>query len=364
MLHVLACDNWGGTEVQVTTQIIRSDAPDRSHAVAILDRPGVLRSGLRESGVPVVSLAGRGGRFGMLVRLTRLLRAHTFDVVECYGFKSGLLTRAASLLGGRPPVLVGVRGLHFTEAEDPDGPKTRLVLALERILGRWAVGYDANSHGARDFLVERGFPASKFTVIANGVDADAFERAAHGPRERVRLVNVARFVPRKRHEILIEALALLRDQGIEVACELIGYGPTEDAVRKRAAEAGVEGVEFCGRMSQPEINQRLAAADIFVLNSLWEGMPGSVLEAMSASLPVVATDVSGTNEVVRHGETGLLVPPDDPRALADAIAKLARSADLRRSMGAAGRARIERDFSFERVVSEKSALYARIAGAE
>ncbi len=359
---MLASDNWGGTEVQVATQILRGDAAACDEAVAVLEPPGVLHEHLRENGVAGVSLAGRGGGPGMLLRLARLLRRGRFDVVEAYGFKAGLLSRAATGLVGGPRVLIGVRGLHFTEAEDPDGAKTRFVLGVERQLARWTHGYDANSCGARDFLVGRGFPAKKFTVIPNGVDLPARSRVARRGDEPVRLISVARFVPRKRHTVLIKALERLRDAGLGVNCELVGYGPTEPEVRRLADASELNGhLDFAGRLGQPEIAARLAQADIFVLNSLWEGMPGSILEAMAAGLPVVATDVSGTNEVVVNGETGLLVPPDDPGALADAIATLVRDGALRLSMGAAARRRAETQFSFERVVLEKAALYRRVA---
>jgi glycosyltransferase involved in cell wall biosynthesis len=113
-------------------------------------------------------------------------------------------------------------------------------------------------------------------------------------------------------------------------------------------------VHFPGRLSPDEVRERLLRADVFVLASAWEGMPGSALEAMAVGLPVVATDVTGTNEVVVHGETGLLVPPDDPVALATALATMLTDAGLCRSLGAAARRRVAAVFSVDRLVRERT----------
>jgi len=301
---------------------------------------------------------------GAAVRLARLLRRERIDLVEAYGFKCGLVARVACLLGRRPALVIAVRGLHFTEAEDPDGLKTRFVLAVERALEPTVARYDANSRGARNFLVGRGFAASRFTVIVNGVDAEsvpAANLAVHtGPPA---IVCVARFVPRKRHDVLIRALAQVRDAGQDFRCELIGYGPTVAEAEALVAEFGLgDRVGFAGRLDQPAIARRLATADIFILTSLWEGMPGSVLEAMAAALPVVGSDVNGTNEVIVSGVTGTLVPPADVEATAAALLELARDPGLRVRMGRAGRERIEREYSFERVVAEKEAFYCELLG--
>jgi glycosyltransferase involved in cell wall biosynthesis len=116
-----------------------------------------------------------------------------------------------------------------------------------------------------------------------------------------------------------------------------------------------EAVTFTGvRADVPKI---LAALDLFVLPSLWEGMPNAVLEAMAAGLPVVATAVGGTPEVVMDGVTGLLVPPQDPSALAQAIERLLRDPDLRRTMGRAGRRRVEQHFDVRETVRQVEDLY-------
>ena len=348
----------------MSTQVLLSDATHPRQDVAILDPPGVVHARLSAAGVGVTSLAGPGGLAGASWRLSRLLARGGYDVLESYGFRAGLVARAGLglALPRRPPRLViGVRGLHFTEAEEPNGRKTRLVLAIERLLSPTVAQYDANSHGARSFLISHGFSESKMTVIVNGVDADVPTSRPADVTTPV-IVCTARFVPRKRHDVLLAALALLRDGGVDFRCELIGYGPTLETARRRCVALGLEGhVTFLGRQSQSAVTERLAEGHIFVLNSLWEGMPGGVLEAMAAGLPVVGTDVNGTNEVVIDGETGLLVLADDPTALAAALGRLIADPAERGSMGTAGRLRITSEFSFANVVRSKASLYRTLA---
>lgn len=364
VLHLLPCDDWGGTEVQISTQVLLTDPAECEQAVVILQPPGVVYERLQAGGVPVYSIGSRVGLVGSLRQLARILRSSQFDAIEAYGLKAGILARIAVRLGPRIPVVIGVRGLHFTSAnEEGVGLNTRTVLRLERALSRWVHTFDANSRGARNFLVANGFDSRKFTVIVNGVQTNSVPMASHDHPGPPKIICVARFVPLKRHELLLRALAEVKARGVDFRCELIGYGPSLDHCRALAEELGLaEQVTFAGRVPQEEIRRRLADADLFALVSIWEGMPGSVLEAMAAGLPVVGTDVNGTNEVVVDGDTGLLVPPDDLDALRTALLTLIEDRDLRVAMGARGRERVEDRFSFERVVAEKVAFYATVAG--
>lgn len=122
------------------------------------------------------------------------------------------------------------------------------------------------------------------------------------------VVSVARLVPLKRHNILLHGLAEMVREGSDLRCELIGYGPGEQRLRRLTHDLELnDRVAFLGRLGQAEILDRLTAADLFVLMSQYEGMPGSVLEAMASGLPVIATAVAGTREVVVDGVTGILV---------------------------------------------------------
>ncbi len=199
-------------------------------------------------------------------------------------------------------------------------------------------------------------------VVHNGVEfapaqktRDAV-RASLGFEQRVVLINVASFYPVKAQEVLVKAAALLKSRGLPVVTLFLGDGVERSNVEALARDSGLgsDDVRFLGfRNDVPDL---LAAADIFVLPSRAEGLPMSILEAMSHRLPVACTPVGGNPELVFDGEHGRLVPVDDPQALADALAPMVSDPELRQRQGEAGYRRVTNDFSFERT----SLLYENI----
>ena len=172
---------------------------------------------------------------------------------------------------------------------------------------------------------------------------------AQGASATVRLIMVARFQEQKDHGSLFTALETLED--LPWSLELIGDGP--DLVRWQTwvkARGWSERVRFSGQVL--DVPRRLGSADVFVLASLWEGFPRSILEAMRAGLPVVVSDVGGVRESVVDGRTGFVVPPKDPGALARRLAELMADGELRKSLGAEGRHRYEEEFTFDAMLSK------------
>jgi glycosyltransferase involved in cell wall biosynthesis len=173
------------------------------------------------------------------------------------------------------------------------------------------------------------------------------------------IVSVARFHPVKRHEDLIEALALLDEEQVAFRCIFVGSGQALENARSLAEQVGLkESTEFSGELAPDQVAALLKQADIFVLCSDWEGLPRSVMEAMAAGLPVVGTDVNGINELVIHRETGLLVPPRDPEALAHAIRTLLLDPELRIEMGRKGRSRVKDEFDLQKTTQQLEDFYA------
>jgi glycosyltransferase involved in cell wall biosynthesis len=170
---------------------------------------------------------------------------------------------------------------------------------------------------------------------------------------------VARLHRQKGLGDLLAAVAWVRERVPDVRLLLIGEGELRDELEAQARALGLSGaVIFAG--IRTDVAEIVAALDIFVLPSLWEGTSNAVLEAMAAGLPIVATAVGGTPEVVVDGVTGLLVPPRDPSALAGALVTLLQDADLRHRMGRAGRERVKQYFSLERMVRRTEALYEEL----
>lgn len=367
VLQALAGGGVGGTETSVFALAPRLRAGGVHVEVSLLDGHGAVSLPHRGGPIPVHDLtAGGGGLPGIALRFRRLLAGGRFDLVHLYGLRMATLGRAVARTLQRRPVLVhGIRGLHVTEGEDWSDRRTRAVLAVERRLSAWTDAYLANSRSAVDFLTGHGLPAGKFEVIPNGVDLDRWPSPAPRPAREVPVaVCVANFRPRKRQEDLVDAMALLSARGVGLSCRFAGAGPTLDDMRGRAASAGVAGqVSFDGPVPPADLPALLAGADIAVLPSAWEGMSMGMLESMAAGLPVVATDVPGTREVVVDGETGYLVPVRSPEALADRLADLARDPSLRARLGEAGRRRVEEHFDLRLNVRRHLDAYRRLVAA-
>jgi glycosyltransferase involved in cell wall biosynthesis len=167
---------------------------------------------------------------------------------------------------------------------------------------------------------------------------------------------VARLSPEKDIESLLKATALAAREDADLRLEVAGDGPCMAELRRAAAGFGIDGrVRFLGEVR--DVPALLARAGLFVLPSRTEGVSLTLLEAMASGLAVVATRVGGTPEVVAHGETGLLVPPGDPAALAAAVLRLRRDAFERERMGRAGRLRVERRFDVRRMTAAYERLY-------
>jgi glycosyltransferase involved in cell wall biosynthesis len=224
-----------------------------------------------------------------------------------------------------------------------------------------AVSREVQARYVRDLRV----PERKLTVVPNGIAVSPTVRAPD-PALRAELVKgrpdyvvltPARLHEQKGHTYLLEAAAQVPDATFVLA----GDGPLRARLEARARELGVaERCVFLGHRS--DIPELLAVADLFVLPSLYEGLPVSVLEAMAARRPVVATAIGGTDEAVTHELTGLLVPPSDPGALASAIRRLRSDPALAGRLAAAGRERVEGEFSSLATAGGVMRIYDELIG--
>ncbi len=223
----------------------------------------------------------------------------------------------------------------------------------------FAVSRDVAGRLASSFSI----PAAKLRVVYNGIDPGPFDAPVSpvlraeltGGTSRAVVLTSARLAAQKGLDTLLAAAALVPDAVFVIA----GDGPDRAVLETRARGLGIaERVRFLG--PRPDVPQLLAVADLFVLPSLFEGLPLAVLEAMAAAKPVVASRIGGTDEAVVESVTGLLVPPSDPGALAGAIRTVLADPQLALRLGAAGRARVIETFSAERMVQAVEASYGEL----
>lgn len=333
--------------------------PDRRSAVVAL--PAFTREmlGLRRSLVELIE------RYRIEVIQTHLLRSLDFLALS---LKAGRAGRGVKVYWTFHNANFDLRRDHLRRHGWLLEPKRRAHHLLYRLGARWADGLIAVAPEVKtSILATMPLPAGKIVVINNGVDAGRYRPAVDRAAVRRELglvdgdraiVVVATLKEQKGHRYLIEAASALADWFPTARFLFVGDGELRQDLTERIAARGLERrVRLLGtRQDVPEL---LAASDLFVLPSLWEGLSMALVEAMASGLPIVATEVSGTRQVLTHGETGLLVRPGDADALARAIAAMLADPARAAAMGEAARRHIETNFGARQQAAEHLALFSR-----
>lgn len=321
---------------------------------------GELACEVERIGIPV-SVLGVPKKMGLkgYIKLCNALKMGAFDIVHCHLLEGCWYGIPAGWLAGVPIRIAHLQNCHW-----------RLSLRA-RLFDRFAFTFADAAFGCSEavlrFYQQRmWYPMSKCHLVYNGVVTKRFEnlpskeearRALSLPSQKCVIVTtVARLVPQKGHVFLLEAAKEVVSKFKDVRFLLVGDGGLRAQLEHRVSTLGLaEHVCFLGQRT--DVPQILAASDIFVLPSLWEGLGLVLVEAGLAGLPVVATRVDGIVEVVEDGRSGFLVPPGDVRALAEAVQTLVEDALLRERMGMEGRAIALQRFSMERIASQVADLY-------
>jgi sugar transferase (PEP-CTERM/EpsH1 system associated) len=301
-----------------------------------------------------------GNDIGLVWRLYRLFRRERPEIVHTHAWGTLCEGLLAARLARVPVVIHGEHGTLQTRSH-----QVRMQRWAWRRVSRLL---SVSSRLAERMVREVGVSPDRVTVISNGVDLSRFSaassrdsRRAIGLPERGLVIGtVGRLVEVKNQAALLEAVATLVGEGVPCTLVIAGEGPLRPLLEERIRSLGLsDAVRLLGHRS--DIHHVFGALDLFVLPSRSEGMSNTILEAMASSLPVVATNVGGADEMVAHGETGLLVPAGDALALSGALRTLALDAAKRESMGRSGRLRMERQFSLETMIRKYEQLYLAAA---
>ena len=311
-----------------------------------------------------------------MFRLARLIRRERPAILHTHTAKAGAVGRIAALLAGsaRPPIIVHT--FHGHVLRGYFNPLTTLGFrTLERWLARITTVLVAVSPEVRDDLVRlRVAPESKFSVIRLGIQLDERIDALDDARAETRrqlgvspdafVVGwVGRMTAVKRTDDVLKALQRLVDGGVDAYLLLVGDGPDRDHLEQYAHELGVtKRCLFLGY--QEDVGRFYSAIDALLLPSANEGTPVSVIEALAAGRPAVATRVGGVPDVVREGVDGFLVEVGDAQGLADRLAELAADPERRARMGADGRARVIERYAVHRLVDDIDRLYRSLLAAD
>lgn len=360
--HVVESLERGGLERLVVDLVLAQREAGHECRVACLFREGVLAAELAPHGAEVVSCGKRNGMdFAALLRMRAAIAPGAGGVLHTHNAAAHYHAVAASP-GLRFSRIVNTR--HGMGDIDPSSRRERLYRqALRRTDSVVAV-----CEAARTKLADSGVAArGGLHAIPNGIRTERFSAATREARDALaralglaagtRIVGtVGRLHPAKDQAGLIGAFAMLHRTIPESALVVVGDGKLRAELESAAASAGVgHAVRFLGDRS--DIDRLLPGFDVFVLSSLTEGYSVALLEACASALPVVATDVGGNGEIVRHGRNGLLVPPRQPEALASALVLLLRQQQLAADMGRAGRGWALAETSLQAMATRYEALY-------
>lgn len=358
LAHTLAV---GGAE-EMVLNLVRHLPGEFERAVVCIDRPGPIGAEIQNTGVAFHSLGLSPGlrRPVDLLRLQQFIHGLEPTIVHTFLLTASLYGRFAAMLA-RVPIVIGTE-VNIYERKQP----------LHRIAERWLMqGTDAviaSAGSVRDFYIDQiGADPDKVAVIYNAVDWSQLAttktrgqlRAEIGvPDEAPAAGIIARLTEQKAHRVLFDAMASRSELGT-LHVIVVGDGELRDQLKGRVEQLGLAGrVHFVG--ARRDLGNILGAVDMFLMPSLWEGLPLSLVLAMGAGLPVIASRVAGIPEVVQHDVSGLLVEPGDASQLAAAMVRLVEVPPLRHSLGEAARAFVRPRFGVDNYIAAVTALYNRL----
>ena len=355
--HILHSFETGGMEKGIATLIRHADKVFE-HIVLCLSTSG-RTARLLPPGVRVIEFHKTPGNSpAFVLKLSVALRKLKPDVVHTrnWGGIDGIL--AARLANNRRIV----HGEHGWDIGDTDGKNPKRAM-IRRLVSALVREYTCVSRHMRGWLLSEIRVKKSVTQIYNGIDTTVFRPGDDGLRLRGRIGipegefvigTVSRLDPIKDHPTLFKAFEGLKKSHHGLRLLVIGDGPE----RQRLERLATEGIRFLGQRT--DIAELFRCLDVFVQPSINEGISNTILEAMASALPVVATNVGGNPELVRGGQTGMLVQPGDSSGLVSAISNYIVSRDMRDSHGKAGRLRALRDFSIEAMVRSYEGVYRRV----
>lgn len=347
----------GGASVHLLD--LARGAQDAGHEVVILvGGHGVFLDRAKEKGLRCVSLRYMVREVSLLKDLRGLFELRTAiaeikpDIIHLHSSKAGVLGRlvAKSL---SVPVVFTAHGWAFTEGVSE---RRRAVYRfIEQYMARFSSKVITVSEYDKRLALDLGVGNQELiTTIHNGMPDCAVCPKDYITGDVVRMVMVARFDSPKNHLALVKALTCIKH--LKWSLEFVGDGPllrsVQDVVRSYDL---ADHVVFSGACN--DVSARLAKSDIFILTSDWEGLPLTILEAMRASLPVVASRVGGVSESIEQGRTGFLIERNDQPSLVEALTVLIESAELREEMGRQGRLKFESEFTFDTMLRKTLDVY-------
>jgi len=363
ILHVISQLPVGGVENLLLTVLQHSDSQKFYPTVCSLSDKGVIGKEMEALGVNVLCLNKLRHKFDwtMVKDIYHLIKQLNIQIVFTYQYHSNLYGRIAAHLAKVPCIIASVHNVYTIDKK----VHRRII---NKCLSRFTDKIIAVSGSVKeDVMRYDGVPDGKVEIVYNGIDIDRFTdldestlRSELGILMETPIIGtVGRLAFQKGQRYLLEAVSIVKKKFPQIVLLMVGDGPLKDELKSYAKTLGLDdAVIFTG--SRRDIPLLLAAMDIFVLPSLWEGLSISLIEAMAAGKPVIAADIAPIRELINTQEVGMLVPPRNSGAIADTIELLLTEEVLAEEMGIAARKRVFSDFSIETTLSRYEHLFEDI----
>lgn len=357
ILYLIATLEVGGAEKQLASLVKRIDRTRYNPTVCCLTKEGPFEKELEEAGIRYFVL-GKQFKFDFTVifKLISLIRQEKSDILHTWMFTSNSFGRVAGIIARVPIIISSERCIDIW--------KNRFHFFLDSLLSYFTARIVCVSEGVKKFYREHTFiPPGKLITIYNGVEtvgetniSAEKKKEEFGLRQNIVITTISRLAPQKGIKHLLYAVPKVIENMPEARFLIVGEGNEKGRLENISRDINIDKYVIMPGL-RADIKEILSFTNIFVLPSLFEGLPNVIMEAMAARKPVIATRIQGSDELVVENETGILVPPRNPEALADAIINLHNDTEKARRMGIAGRKRVEKYFNVDSMVKKHEKLY-------
>jgi glycosyltransferase involved in cell wall biosynthesis len=352
----------GGAEVFTRVVVPLLQNENFHLRVIVLAEGGKYLEELAHEGIETIELGlKKGDFFRGMVTLSRIWSNKPPDIIHTHLYHAGILGRISASISGIRRIIVHQHGLELNRKKW----RSLLDRHTQRLVHQYAVTCQAIG---KQLSQREKVPPSKINVIYNGVDLNAILDRFHqpagetliSPKDNFPIIgSIGRLSYEKGFDIILQALSFLQQVNLFPTVFFIGTGPDEQKLRQTAIQLNVEKqVHFSG--FQRDKISWLRQMDVYLQASRWEGISLSLLEAMGAGLPVIATDVGGTSEVIQPMLSGILIPPEDPHEMAQKIFDLIHNPSLRRALGSQAQEHIKNHFTIQHTLEQLLSLYETV----
>jgi len=352
----------GGAERQLFELVKGIDRNRFIPMVICLSQGGYWAAEIRKLNIQVIELpTGKKREFAILFKLVKLLKATQPDLVHTYLWSANTYGRIAAILSKVPTIIASERNLTEIGKD-----KNIYMICIDRLLALFSNGIICNSNKASESLINNySFDPEKVFTVHNGIDIDNFlKRTMISSRKKLAqkvVGTIGRLFPQKNYRLFLDVAKIVLDRFEDESIKflIIGEGPLRNELVMYSKDLGIgDFLIFTGE--REDIPQLLKNMDIFVMTSIYEGLPNAIIEAMASGLPVITTDVGGNGELVIDGETGFLCQTNDKVLIASRVIDLINDEMKARRMGEHGKKRILNEFGVEKMVKDTEQIYLKL----